>query len=87
MGRRTPCSRSRWCEWKRLSEGKYEVGALYRPKAGGAEVRLVGLETVKSKITGGGARYRFSDGQVLGMLELISKFEFLGRGSALGRGQ
>jgi len=62
-----------------LSEGKYEVGALYRPKAGGAEVRLVGLETVKNKTTGGGARYQFSDGQVLPMLELISKFEFVGR--------
>ena len=67
------------------SEGKYEPGARYRPKAGGAEVELVGLETVKSKITGGGARYRLSDGQVLGMLELISKFEFVGRGPEIGQ--
>lgn len=64
------------------SLGKYEPGARYRPKAGGAEVELVGLEVVKSKITGGGARYRLSDGQVLPMLELIGGFEFLGRANA-----
>ena len=50
------------------SEGKYEPGARYQPKAGGTEVELMGLETVKSKLTGGGARYRLSDGQLLPML-------------------
>ncbi|AZI45362.1 hypothetical protein EHF33_20850 (plasmid) [Deinococcus psychrotolerans] len=62
-----------------LSEGKYEVGARYRPKTGGADVQLMELEMVKSKTAGIGAKYRFSDGQVIGMLELISKFDFVGR--------
>ena len=62
-------------------EGKLKPGAQYRRKADGAVVELVRTERVKNK-SGDGEKWVLSSGDQVGALDLVLKFEFVGRATA-----
>ncbi|AZI45309.1 hypothetical protein EHF33_20585 (plasmid) [Deinococcus psychrotolerans] len=61
-----------------VQEGKLLPGAQYRRKADGVPVELVKTERVKNKF-GDGEKWLLSDGSLVGAMDLVLKFEFVGR--------
>jgi len=63
------------------AEGKLLPGAQYRRKSDGAVVELLRTERVKNK-SGDGEKWVLSDSSLVGALDLVLKFEFVGRPAA-----